>query len=184
MSCRSSPAEGPQVPDPRAPAWQQHHAEFQVWWQHAYAAALARGDALVTTTPEHGPPPYCWVLPNGEPIADMWAVNAFVGDACKHTFDECVAADVSASLAAVHRAFPGAQDQAFVVPRVNAMLAAHGFTPANTLFAHSVVRRVVCCAVLWCSVVMFEGVCCKAIVTIILSLTLSAYLHGNIFFFF
>ena len=47
--------EGPQVPDPRGPIWVPYMAGYMQWWKGIYLASMARGDAVMTTTPEFGP---------------------------------------------------------------------------------------------------------------------------------
>ena len=44
--------EGPQVPDPRGPIWAPYMAGYMKWWRAVYEAAIARGDAVMSTTPE------------------------------------------------------------------------------------------------------------------------------------
>ncbi len=55
--------QGPQVPDPRDPAWAKHLQAHERWWDLCWAAAQARGEQTVTLTPEFGPPPYQHTLP-------------------------------------------------------------------------------------------------------------------------
>jgi hypothetical protein len=72
--------EGPQVPDPRGPRWAPYLEGYKAWWAAIYDAAAARGDAVVSTTPEFGPPMYAWTDPfTDKPLASMWDVNHYVG---------------------------------------------------------------------------------------------------------
>ncbi len=64
--------QGPQVPDPRDPAWASHLQAHERWWEMAWAAAQARGETTVTLTPEFGPPPYLHTLPFSDtPVSDL-----------------------------------------------------------------------------------------------------------------
>lgn len=47
--------EGPQVPDPRGPKWEPYLNDYIVWWTSVFRAAVDRGDAALTITPEFGP---------------------------------------------------------------------------------------------------------------------------------
>jgi sugar phosphate isomerase/epimerase len=44
--------EGPQVPDPRGPIWVPYMAGYMQWWKAMYQASIARGDSVISTTPE------------------------------------------------------------------------------------------------------------------------------------
>ncbi|MBN8851511.1 MAG: right-handed parallel beta-helix repeat-containing protein [Sphingobacteriales bacterium] len=80
---------GPQVPDPRAPEWQEALGHHLDWWDAVVArwkgdAAAARrreqGDTKpLTITPEFGPYPYMVELPySRQPIVSQWEVNAWM----------------------------------------------------------------------------------------------------------
>lgn len=67
--------EGPQVPDPRAPAYARHLEAHERWWDLIWTAQQQRGFAFSTLTPEFGPPPYLQTLPYTEqPVADLWGI--------------------------------------------------------------------------------------------------------------
>lgn len=71
--------EGPQVPDPRVDAWREAVDVHLAWWDAVVDRKRAAGAECLTVTPEFGPPPYMVTLPrSGEPIADQWAINAYV----------------------------------------------------------------------------------------------------------
>lgn len=72
--------EGPQIPDPRVPEWQPAVDVHLGWWDRVVARKRQEGpDALLTITPEFGPPPYLVTLPfTQQPITNQWAVNAFM----------------------------------------------------------------------------------------------------------
>lgn len=70
--------EGPQVPDPRAPAWREALDVHLGWWDRVVEAKKSSGEA-VTITPEFGPHPYMVHHPlSGEPIASQWDINVFM----------------------------------------------------------------------------------------------------------
>jgi sugar phosphate isomerase/epimerase len=83
--------EGPQVPDPREPQWAPYMAGYMGWWRGIVQAAAAREQAVLTTTPEYGPPLYAWTNPydGNKPIANVWAVNHWTGQQlCKLIAEE------------------------------------------------------------------------------------------------
>ena len=71
--------EGPQVPDPRIPEWEEalnHHLQ---WWDKVVHRINRSSDKVITISPEFGPYPYMVHLPgNNNPIADQWAVNVYM----------------------------------------------------------------------------------------------------------
>ncbi len=68
--------EGPQVPDPRAPEYQQHLDAHERWWSMVWEAQRKRGMAVSTLTPEYGPPHYLHTLPYSQaPVADLWEIT-------------------------------------------------------------------------------------------------------------
>jgi sugar phosphate isomerase/epimerase len=71
--------EGPQVPDPRLPFWQQQVTFFLNIWQQMVDHKKASGAKELTITTEFGPPPYMWTsLTDNEPIASQWDINVFM----------------------------------------------------------------------------------------------------------
>ncbi len=73
--------EGPQVPDPRVPAWSRQLEQFDEWWDQIKAAHEARGEAVLRVDPEFGPPNYMWTDPTtGRPSADLWDVCLWTRD--------------------------------------------------------------------------------------------------------
>lgn len=77
LHARVGHPEGPQVPDPRAPEWQPAVQAHLAWWDCVVARKRAAGPgALLTITPEFGPPPYLPTLPfTQQPVASQWDVN-------------------------------------------------------------------------------------------------------------
>lgn len=64
--------QGPQVPDPRAPEYQQHLEAHERWWRLVGDAQERRGDKVTTLTPEFGPPDYLHTLPfTRAPVSDL-----------------------------------------------------------------------------------------------------------------
>lgn len=74
--------QGPQIPDPRLPEWQEPFGHFLTWWDSIVDMHRQKGSACLTITPEFGPPPYMWSL-NGKAVADQWAVNLYMKDKLK-----------------------------------------------------------------------------------------------------
>lgn len=69
-------AEGPQVPDPLAPQWEEWTQLHLSLWRRIVETRKAAGEEFLTVTPEFGPPPYMPVEPHtGRPLADAWDVN-------------------------------------------------------------------------------------------------------------
>jgi sugar phosphate isomerase/epimerase len=71
--------EGPQVPDPRG-AWCRRFFDGHMkWWGDILAAAADAGLPEITVTPEFGPSEYVPQNAAGEPVANVWEVNHWVG---------------------------------------------------------------------------------------------------------
>ena len=69
-------AEGPQIPDPRAPEFKMAVDTHFGWWDNVVELKINQNESLTMTT-EFGPPGYMWTLPyTKQPVADLWAVNA------------------------------------------------------------------------------------------------------------
>lgn len=72
--------EGAQVPDPRAPEWEEAVLRHLVWWDEVVAIKKQKGEAL-TISPEFGPYPYLVHLPfTRQPISSQWDSNLFMLD--------------------------------------------------------------------------------------------------------
>ncbi|HEY0271862.1 MAG TPA: TIM barrel protein [Chitinophaga sp.] len=73
--------EGPQVPDPRAPEWAYALHQFLEWWDAIILHNKDQGRAVMTLTPEFGPPPYMHTLPYSQtPVADLFGINCYMKD--------------------------------------------------------------------------------------------------------
>lgn len=74
-------AEGPQIPDPRAPEWKAELDTFTGWWQRIADRFQHEGRAYLTITPEFGPPPYTWLWPHTQAVlADHFELNCWMKD--------------------------------------------------------------------------------------------------------
>lgn len=81
--------EGPQVPDPRAPEYQNELAAHERWWDVIWQAQKKRGDRLSTLTPEFGPPPYLHTLAHTNmPVANLWDICNWIAERQRARFAE------------------------------------------------------------------------------------------------
>ena len=72
-------AQGPQVPDPRAPEYEAELLAHEGWWQRIALAAAKRGQALLTVTPEFGPDGYLQHAPFSQrPVAELNELNRWM----------------------------------------------------------------------------------------------------------
>jgi hypothetical protein len=68
-------AEGPQVPDPRAPEYGSAVEAHERWWKNIVRDRARDGAAVLSFTPEFGPPDYLHTLPfTRQPVADLWDI--------------------------------------------------------------------------------------------------------------
>jgi hypothetical protein len=73
-------AQGPQVPDPRAPEFAAELAAHERWWDVLLGAMCDRGMEIATITPESGPDGYLQCQPfTRTPVADLWEINRWLG---------------------------------------------------------------------------------------------------------
>jgi sugar phosphate isomerase/epimerase len=78
MHARVGYAQGPQVPDPRAPEYEAELVAHESWWQRIALAVAARGE-LITVTPEFGPDGYLHHSPfSNQPVADLAQINRWM----------------------------------------------------------------------------------------------------------
>ena len=71
--------EGPQIPDPRAPEWQETLAVHVNWWKQVIEQKGITGAEMFTITPEFGPYPYMQIIPHTkEPVASQWDINVYM----------------------------------------------------------------------------------------------------------
>lgn len=73
-------AQGPQVPDPRAPEYHLELDAHERWWKTLWQAMRLRGFEITTFTPESGPDGYLHLQPFTQtPVADLWEINRWLG---------------------------------------------------------------------------------------------------------
>lgn len=71
--------EGPQVPDPRSPEWQDALNTHLSWWDRVIARKKEQNNSFITVCPEFGPAPYMPLLPfTCQPVANQWDINEFM----------------------------------------------------------------------------------------------------------
>lgn len=76
IHARVGHTQGPQISDPRVPEWKPAMDAHLAWWDKVVEREKERP---LTITPEFGPPPYLATLPfTQQPVADQWAVNAYM----------------------------------------------------------------------------------------------------------
>ncbi len=82
-------AEGPQVPDPSAQEYSSELAWHERQWQQIRQVRQRAGDAVITFTPEYGPPTYLHTLPHTNvPVADLWEVCLWAGQRARALLNE------------------------------------------------------------------------------------------------
>ncbi len=85
--------QGPQVPHPGAPEYADALAAHQRWWALIWRAQRASGQTVTTMTPEFGPDGYLHCLPFTQaPVADLWALNRWIGNVERAHFADFLAA--------------------------------------------------------------------------------------------
>ncbi len=73
-------AQGPQVPDPRAPEYFAPVESHFGWWRALWEGQRARGFDTITMTPEFGPDGYLQLEPFTQRApADLWELNSWTG---------------------------------------------------------------------------------------------------------
>jgi len=71
--------QGPQVPDPAAPEYQNALKSHQAIWEVFWQAQHQSGYRISTLTPEFGPDGYCHLQPyTQQPVADIWQINQWM----------------------------------------------------------------------------------------------------------
>lgn len=74
-------AEGPQIPDPRAPEWRQAVERHLQLWQRIIDQHKRIGRESLYITPEFGPPAYMHTTPfTNQPVGDVWEQNVYMKD--------------------------------------------------------------------------------------------------------
>jgi hypothetical protein len=84
LHARVGHEQGPQVPDPAAPEWQQHVSLFLAWWKEIVDFRRSQSASLFTITPEHGPAPYMPLAPySRHPLGNQWDNNLYIVERLK-----------------------------------------------------------------------------------------------------
>jgi len=72
-------AEGPQIPDPRAPEWEYAVTTHLGLWQQIVDQQKRNGKESLYITPEFGPPAYMHTAPfTNQPVGDVWEQNVYM----------------------------------------------------------------------------------------------------------
>jgi len=81
-------AQGPQVPDPRAPEYAKALAAHERWWDTVWQSMAERRVEVTTLTPEFGPDGYLQCEPfTGKPVADLWEINRWTAMRQRERFE-------------------------------------------------------------------------------------------------
>ncbi len=73
--------QGPQVPNPAAPEYQDALHAHQSWWAILWQSMMDRNYSIATMTPEFGPDGYLQEAPfTREPVADLWELNCWMAN--------------------------------------------------------------------------------------------------------
>ena len=81
-------AEGPQIPDPRAPEWQYTVKRHLELWQEIVDQHKKKGKDSLYITPEFGPPAYMHTAPfTNQPVGDVWEQNVYMKDLLASTLE-------------------------------------------------------------------------------------------------
>jgi hypothetical protein len=89
LHARVGYAQGPQVPDPRAPEYADEVVAHEAWWLAVWRAQRDRGLAESTVVCEYGPPRYLHTLPFSDvPVVDLEAVCEWQARRVRELFAE------------------------------------------------------------------------------------------------
>jgi hypothetical protein len=81
-------AEGPQIPDPRAPEWQPAVTRHLQLWQQIINQYKRNGTESLYITPEFGPPAYMHTVPfTNQPVGDAWQQNVYMKELLLNTLE-------------------------------------------------------------------------------------------------
>jgi len=79
--------QGPQVPHPAAPEYQDALAAHRHWWELIWQSQYERGYTVTTMTPEFGPDGYLHCEPfTGRPTGDLEQINTWMAAAEREHF--------------------------------------------------------------------------------------------------
>ena len=83
--------QGPQVPDPRAPEYENQVKAHESWWQTIWQAQQKRGLETITVCPEYGPPPYQHTMPySQQPVSKVEEICDWASDRIRIQFNETI----------------------------------------------------------------------------------------------
>jgi len=86
-------AQGPQVPDPRAPEYETELLAHEGWWRRIALSAAERAQSWLTVTPEFGPDGYLQHAPfSKQPVADLGELNRWMAVRQRIKLAELIAA--------------------------------------------------------------------------------------------
>jgi len=79
--------EGPQIPDPRVPEWQEAVNIHMGWWERIIERNKNEGKELFSITSEFGPFPYMPILPfTQQALTSQWDVNLYMMNIIREKF--------------------------------------------------------------------------------------------------
>lgn len=85
-------AQGPQVPDPRAPEYESELLAHEGWWRRIALSAAERSQPMLTVTPEFGPDGYLQQAPfTRHPVADLTELNRWMAQRQRAKLGELLA---------------------------------------------------------------------------------------------
>lgn len=80
--------QGPQITDPRLPEWEEAVNYHLHWWDTIIHHHHSLCTDLLTVTPEFGPAPYMFTLPETkEPVASQWDINLYMVQLLKNRYN-------------------------------------------------------------------------------------------------
>ena len=81
--------EGPQIPDPRAPEWQDAIETHTNWWDKVIELKKKKGASQFSITTEFGAPPYLLLMPfTRQPITSQWEINVHMMKTLKARYSD------------------------------------------------------------------------------------------------
>ncbi|GAA4313352.1 hypothetical protein GCM10023149_09090 [Mucilaginibacter gynuensis] len=84
--------EGPQIGDPREPAWKYALDTFLQWWDKIVEINAASNSDVLTITTEFGPPPYMQLQPfTDRPLYNQFDINCYMKDLLTERYSQYIA---------------------------------------------------------------------------------------------
>lgn len=79
--------QGPQVPDYRAPEYENELKQHELWWDEICTYHQSTERPYLTFTPEFGPPGYMHTQPfTNQPVVDLWEICYAMGQRFRERF--------------------------------------------------------------------------------------------------